>query len=400
MANIYPASFLKPRTRGERQVIEFFKEKLDNSWTIFYEPLIVNSQPDLILFNEQYGIAVVEIKDYKLDTIAGVYSDHWILSINKRTIRVTSPFLQAKNYSYALIDYLATEDKLLVTSAVFLGKLKLPVVPLCIFVNLSKEDMRLAGINNVIPAGNIFNSEFSALNEKEISGILHSLFEKYFLIKPLTEIECNIIKSKLYPKLEVKEAQEKKDRVSLNYKNTKQIHINKEKSSSLQLFSFLTCIINDEEMIFVNPAELLFSINEFDSLVEELLFISTEIRHLYKNIQNDLSKVAVIYNENRKIYNEDLNNKILTVLSQMGVPVEVGQPQSKKVNILSVDQFNQDPNYHYIFLVDFNQVKRRESLNKILATIREASTGRFIYLSFNTMSVYTENIKRLWEELW
>lgn len=394
MANIYPGS-PEPRTVGEKQVIEFLKVNLDDSWTLFYEPLIVNRQPDLLLFNDQYGILVLEIKDYRRATIVAISPNDWVIKGEEGRINLSSPYTQVRNYTFAVIDFLAKEQ-VLTNNQVFSGRLKFPVVPLCVFTNLTEHDIVSLGINRVIPLKSIVTSEFLKLNREHLQEKFHYIFRTYFLISPLTEPEATLIKFKLYPELQIKEQEQAK---TISYTS---IPVTNNNESSVQLVSFLSRILREENIHkdFSNINDLLFNVNEFHSIIDELLFVSTEIRHLYNSGGKDLNKIAIVFYKNRNILNRELVKQAISVLSEMGIPAEEGIAEAKKINILSFEQLERSKAiFKYVFMIDFNQIRGEETYSKILATIKEASIQKFVYISFNSTTNFTKKISSSWNSL-
>lgn len=55
-------------TKGEMIVFEFFHKHLSSDWEIYLQPYLNGLRPDIVLLNPKVGIAVFEIKDWKLDT--------------------------------------------------------------------------------------------------------------------------------------------------------------------------------------------------------------------------------------------------------------------------------------------------------------------------------------------
>ncbi|MDZ4652112.1 nuclease-related domain-containing protein [Bacillus cereus] len=394
MANVYPDS-PEPRTIGEKQIIELLKSKLDESWALFYEPLIVNRQPDLLLFSDQYGILVLEIKDYRRSTIVTVSPNDWMIKGERGRVHLSSPYKQARNYTFTVMDFLAKEP-LLTNRPVFSGKLKIPVVPICVFTNLTKQDIVSLGIDRVIPLESIVTSEFLKLDEEHLQEKLHNIFSAYFLIPQLTEIEATLIKSKLYPKLKITTQEQVKKIVESS------VQVTGNNESAAQLFSFLSWDDKKENAYenLSNINDLLFNVNEFYSIIDELLFVSTEIRHLYNAGEKELNDIAIVFYKNRRILKEELVKQVIEVLSEMGIPVEEGIAKTRKVNLLSFEQLERSKAiFKYVFIIDFNQIRGKETYDKILVTIKETSIRKFTYISFNNLTNLTEKISSSWNLL-
>lgn len=59
---------VKPLTKGERLVLEFFDKHLDPKWEIYIKPHLNGLRPDFVLLNPKIGIAVFEVDDTDVDT--------------------------------------------------------------------------------------------------------------------------------------------------------------------------------------------------------------------------------------------------------------------------------------------------------------------------------------------
>ncbi|MCC7494877.1 MAG: NERD domain-containing protein [Fimbriimonadaceae bacterium] len=62
-----------PLTAGERRVLDFFDETLDQAWEIYIQPHLNGLRPDFVLLNPHAGIAVFEVKDWNLAALGY----HW-----------------------------------------------------------------------------------------------------------------------------------------------------------------------------------------------------------------------------------------------------------------------------------------------------------------------------------
>jgi hypothetical protein len=60
-------------TDGELRVFHFFDEHLDEDWRIYIQPHMNGLEPDFVLLNPNAGIAVFEVKDWRLNDPAFAY---------------------------------------------------------------------------------------------------------------------------------------------------------------------------------------------------------------------------------------------------------------------------------------------------------------------------------------
>lgn len=76
MAALIPAigTCVSNMTGGERRLANRLEQKLEDDWLLWYEvPLGPrNVHPDFVVFNPRRGLLVLEVKDWKLDTIRDI----------------------------------------------------------------------------------------------------------------------------------------------------------------------------------------------------------------------------------------------------------------------------------------------------------------------------------------
>ena len=76
MAALIPAigTCVSNMTGGERRLAYRLEQKLEDDWLLWYDvPLGPrNVHPDFVVFNPRRGLLVLEVKDWKLDTIRDI----------------------------------------------------------------------------------------------------------------------------------------------------------------------------------------------------------------------------------------------------------------------------------------------------------------------------------------
>ncbi|MCB0521120.1 MAG: NERD domain-containing protein, partial [Saprospiraceae bacterium] len=71
MAQFYPSYekiaqlTVKPE-EGELYLLKFLKENLDDSFEIYFNPFLNGDRPDIIKIKKNYGIMIIEVKDWDL----------------------------------------------------------------------------------------------------------------------------------------------------------------------------------------------------------------------------------------------------------------------------------------------------------------------------------------------
>lgn len=95
-------------TGGEKRFAQRLESKLEADWLCWYDvPLGPhNVHPDFVVFNPRRGLLVLEVKDWKLDTIRDIDRQSATLLTNTGLKRQVSPLEQARQYAHAVVDCL------------------------------------------------------------------------------------------------------------------------------------------------------------------------------------------------------------------------------------------------------------------------------------------------------
>lgn len=107
MATLYPSldaiNKLKvPPTDGERTLLNFLLNVLDNTYEIYYQPLLNGDNPDIAILRRNSGVLIIEVKDWNLSNYYLDDNRDWCLNKNNSTIE--SPFKQVEKYKSRLFN--------------------------------------------------------------------------------------------------------------------------------------------------------------------------------------------------------------------------------------------------------------------------------------------------------
>lgn len=101
MAIIYP-SFndiqklkVKPE-QSELYLLKYFEENLSNTIEVYFQPYLNGDNPDIILIEKDVGVAIVEVKDWDLNSYYLDENGEWHVKNNNAKIK--SPFKQVFQY--------------------------------------------------------------------------------------------------------------------------------------------------------------------------------------------------------------------------------------------------------------------------------------------------------------
>lgn len=145
MAIIYPTiekiKKLKQKpTNGEWDLLYCLTWFLDDSFSVYFQPFLNGSLPDIIIIHPNKGVLIFEVKDYNLSSYQ-IVKGKWKLRMNGTILK--SPYAQVSFYKNQLYDYIEglAEDK------VFNSKL-FGIVQTAVYFHLETEAIAKAFVKD------------------------------------------------------------------------------------------------------------------------------------------------------------------------------------------------------------------------------------------------------------
>src|SRR5689334_3675874 len=131
MAKLIPAfsSVSSKMTPGERRFAQRLESHLEDDYHCWYGVPVGSKalHPDFLILNPRRGLLVLEVKDWKVDTIRSIDRFSATLLIDGRQKRASNPLEQAKQYAYGVKDLLERDPALLSEpGSQFQGRLAFP----------------------------------------------------------------------------------------------------------------------------------------------------------------------------------------------------------------------------------------------------------------------------------
>lgn len=95
---------LKPYpTAGERTLVNYLINKLDDSYEIFFQPFLNGDRPDIIILRKNSGALIIEVKDWNIDNFYIDPDGHWrLIENNSLILSPLEQVLKYKNNLYGL----------------------------------------------------------------------------------------------------------------------------------------------------------------------------------------------------------------------------------------------------------------------------------------------------------
>ncbi|MEP0913073.1 NERD domain-containing protein [Leptolyngbya sp. GB1-A1] len=156
MATLIPAfnSCSQRMTAGERRFAERLQQKLEDDYLLWYDIPIGKKRlhPDFIILQPDRGLFILEVKDWKLDTIQQADRTSITLLTDNGLQSVDHPLEQARKYAFAVKNALERDSLLQQPSGKHQGSLICPYAYGVVFTSITRRQFEGAGLDRVFPA--------------------------------------------------------------------------------------------------------------------------------------------------------------------------------------------------------------------------------------------------------
>ncbi|MEO8385795.1 MAG: 3'-5' exonuclease [Betaproteobacteria bacterium] len=158
MATLLPAyGVCKFTTTGERRVAERLQQKLEDDYLLWYDVPVgpSNSHPDFVVLHPKRGILILEVKDWKLETVHGADRQSIQILTPNGLKYVANPLEQARQCAHAVVDWLKRDKQLIAEEGRFAGQLMFPWGYGAVFPNITRRDFENAQLHEVMEPGHV-----------------------------------------------------------------------------------------------------------------------------------------------------------------------------------------------------------------------------------------------------
>ena len=130
-------------TAGEKRLAQRLKAKLDEEYVLWYDVPVGPKRlhPDFVLLHPAHGLLVLEVKDWKLETIQSATHDSFEIVVPPQGAlkRVKNPLQQARDYALEIASLLQQDEALVQTVGRHQGKLALPYAYGVVLPNITRR---------------------------------------------------------------------------------------------------------------------------------------------------------------------------------------------------------------------------------------------------------------------
>lgn len=142
-------------TPGERRFALRLEEKLEDDYLCWYDVPIGPKQrrPDFVVLHPSRGFLVLEVKDWKLDTLLAFDKNSVTLLTDRGQAVVANPLVQSRSYALEIVVALQRDPALLSPAGhAHAGKLIMPWGCGVVLANISRAAFEANSLGDVIPS--------------------------------------------------------------------------------------------------------------------------------------------------------------------------------------------------------------------------------------------------------
>ena len=210
MAILIPSlGFARFDTRGELRLAERLKDFLEDNAIVWHNlPVGPRSRhPDFIIVHPANGLLVLEVKDWRLESIVAADKTQVELLTSRGIVRESNPLEQARNYTFDVVRTLQRDGQLLFPPGHrFMGKSILPFGYGAVFTNITRRQFDQADLKEVFAEHLcLFKDEMTegADPEEFRSRLWRMVYPR--LGEPLSMPQFDRLRALLFPEIRIRQ---------------------------------------------------------------------------------------------------------------------------------------------------------------------------------------------------
>lgn len=188
-------------TPGEANLFRLFQQKLADDTYVWFNIPIRTRYPDFVILNINFGLLILEVKDWQLSQIAAVNPHEITLHTEQGEKRVNNPLQQAREYTLTITKILSADPILQQQSGHYKGQLILPFSYGVVWSRIKREDFQRELPELFDNNKMIFRDDLSSsMTAETLINRLQSLFTQRFSFQ-LSNIAIDRIRYHLFPEV-------------------------------------------------------------------------------------------------------------------------------------------------------------------------------------------------------
>jgi UvrD-like helicase C-terminal domain/Nuclease-related domain/AAA domain len=191
---------------GERRLAERLEQKLDDDYLLWHNVPIgpKHMHPDFVVLHPYRGLLVLEVKDWKRDTVVQADKEHWTILSDGQPKSVLNPLSQARNYALEIVHLMEKDSQLLQSEGKHQGKLAFPWSYGVVFPNISRKDFDAAELRHAIEPQRVICKDemLESVGAEELQSRLWDMFP-YGMRSAITLPQLDRVRWIMFPQVRV-----------------------------------------------------------------------------------------------------------------------------------------------------------------------------------------------------
>jgi len=194
-------------TGGEKRVSERLEQKLEDDYLLWYDVPVGLKQrhPDFVVFHPRRGLLVLEVKDWKADTIRHADSTQFTLVTERGLVKENNPLLQARSYALEIGVVLERDPALRhPDGSRYAGKLIMPWGWGVVLANITRKQFDEGALGEVLPEHLVICRDelYETVETEAFQERLWAMFPQVYPVA-LTLPQIDRVRWHLFPELRV-----------------------------------------------------------------------------------------------------------------------------------------------------------------------------------------------------
>jgi hypothetical protein len=194
-------------TGGEKRVSERLEQKLEDDYLLWYDVPVGLKQrhPDFVVFHPRRGLLVLEVKDWKADTIRHADSTQFTLVTERGLVKENNPLLQARAYALEIGVVLERDPALRhPDGSRYAGKLIMPWGWGVVLANITRKQFDEGALGEVLPEHLVICRDelYETVEAEVFQERLWAMFPQVYPVA-LTLPQIDRVRWHLFPELRV-----------------------------------------------------------------------------------------------------------------------------------------------------------------------------------------------------
>jgi len=192
-------------TGGERRFGQRLEMKLEDDYWVWYDIPVGRGHlhPDFIVLHPLRGILILEVKDWRLDTLRRINKRQATLLVGGELKQVSNPYEQARHYAQSIADLLEKEPSLRVCDpGRYQGRLVCPWSYGVVLSSITRRQFDSTDLDQVLPSQRVICKDemYEDVDTESFQKRLWDMFP-WQAPAPLSLPQIDRIRACLYPEL-------------------------------------------------------------------------------------------------------------------------------------------------------------------------------------------------------